>query len=73
MTGYVTEFTTYFGTHLQGMWPTWKNTAVVGGTIDATTTLTVDLDIMLYTLDLSTATNQALDKATATYQFLFYF
>ena len=51
----VTEFTTFFGTGLSGMFITFKNTAVDNaGTISASTELEMDFDIRLYTCNTCT-------------------
>ena len=43
------EFTTFFGTGIQGIWVTWKNSAAdVDGTITAATELAFKADIRLY-------------------------
>ena len=55
MTGYQTAFTTFYGTGIQGMWITWKNTAVdEAGTIDGATLLEVNFDLRMYAVGLDT-------------------
>ena len=63
--GCVTEFTTYFGTGLLGMWIKWSNTAA---TNDATTALaddpvlTIDFDLRLYAADLTSQSGGVLEN-----------
>ena len=65
MTGLVTEFTTFYGTHLLGMFVTWKNTAVDStGTVSGSTTLDIDMELNLYAASLDTTALDVLD-ATA--------
>lgn len=63
----VVEFQTFFGSAIQGLWVTWKNTAAdTTGTIDVNTLLEVDFDLRLYGVGLDTAYNPA-NTATPAY------
>ena len=62
--GCVTEFTTYFGTGILGMWVTWENTATTSDAataVAADTTLTVDFDLRLYAADLTSESSGTLE------------
>ena len=66
MTGFVTSFTTYYGTGIQGMWVTWGNTAVdKAGTIDSTTTLNIDMELRLYGLSLDSGSGDVIDATSS--------
>ena len=57
----VTEFTTFFGTGLSGMFITFGNTATDNaGTISGSTTLTMDFDIRIYTCETCTTRDSEL-------------
>ena len=74
MTGLVTEFTTFYGTHLLGMFVTWKNTAVdSSGTISASTELDIDMELNLYAANLDTTSLDVIDAtASAVHEMAFY-
>ena len=62
--GCVTEFTTYFGTGILGMWVTWGNTATTSDAATAVvsdTTLRVDFDLRLYAADLTSESSGTLE------------
>ena len=70
----VTEFTSFFGTGILGMWVTFKNTAVdSAGTIDASTELAMDFDIRLYAASASTETSNVFDAPNADLDFYLLF
>ena len=48
------DFTTYFGTGITGMFVTWGNTAVADGAITASTELQIDVDVRMYGVGLQT-------------------
>ena len=74
-----TSFMTFYGTGIQGMWITWKNTAAdLTGTIDTNTKLDVDFDLRMYGVGLDTAyfpadTNKSIYAGgNQTYQMKYY-
>ena len=67
--GCITDFTTYFGTGILGMWITWGNTATSSeGTVAADTELQVDFDLRLYAADLTSESGGVLEN-TQTLQY----
>ena len=74
MTGFVSEFTTFYGTSVLGMFCTWGNTAVdKAGTIDAGTTLSIDMDIRLYAANLDSSSGNVIDATGgASHEMSFY-
>lgn len=70
----VTEFTSFFGTGILGMWVTFKNTAVdSAGTIDASTELAMDFDIRMYAAEASTATSAVFESPNTDLDFYLLF
>ena len=63
--GCVTEFTTYFGTGILGMWITWGNTATTSDAataVAADTELSVAFDLRLYAADLTSESGGTLEN-----------
>lgn len=61
----VTEFTSFFGTGILGMWITFKNTAVDStGTIDASTELQMDFDLRMYAASATTEASDVFGSAS---------
>ena len=74
------SFQTFFGTGIQGMWITWKNTAPdAAGTITTANELAVDFDLRMYDVGLDSGyspelTGRTMDVTTspATYDMKYY-
>ena len=67
--GCITDFTTYFGTGILGMWITWGNTATdSAGTVASDTELQIDFDLRLYAADLTSESGGVLEN-TQTLQY----